>query len=108
MDIKSIIKNRHLILEGVKNSIITREDVEVIAKERKAICDACPLKDVNRIGAEICSPHVADAHAITGVLTKGCGCSLHMKQRSLASSCPLEKWGAHTDDWEINDVLKNL
>ena len=108
MDIKSVIKNRNLILEGVKNSLIKKEDVEKIAKERSIVCDVCPVKSINSLGKEICDSEKQDVDYNTGKMGNGCGCYLHLKQRSLHSSCPLHKWEALTDDAEVGNILKNL
>lgn len=80
----------------------------MIAKEREAICNACSLKKLNSLNNAICDSESTDADAKTGEQTHGCGCFLHLKQRSLHSSCPLHKWLALTDDQEIGSILKNL
>lgn len=64
------------ILSGWQKLIFTDEEVEVIAKERKKICDACPSKS-KMISLEICSE---------------CFCPIHAKVRSLESKCPKDLW----------------
>jgi len=118
MDLKSIIKNRSLILEGIKNSLISKSDVEEIAKERKSVCDACPLKSTTSAGNEICDSHKKGAAVKSftyeglrrkkGQEFKGCGCLLYLKHRSLHSSCPLGKWEALTKDEELGQILREL
>jgi hypothetical protein len=65
------------ISKGIINYIVTDDSVEVIAKERKAICDSCPNK-VIQLGLECCGL---------------CHCILEFKTRSLDSVCPDGKWG---------------
>jgi len=79
-----IWKNKGMILEGIKNAIFTKEDVEIIAAKRMAICNACPSIGTNCIapGTQPCCGE--------------CGCSLAFKTRALAASCAHEnpKWHA--------------
>ena len=116
--IKTIIKNKELILEGIKNSIVTKEHVEEIANERKAICDGCPLKSVTSLNADVCDRGkqgkaiktfmYEDERRTEGTIYNGCGCSLHLKHRSLNVMCPLGKWDALTNDAEVAKTLKEL
>lgn len=82
--------------------------MEKIAKERSIVCDVCPVKSINSLGKEICDSEKQDVDYNTGKMGNGCGCYLHLKQRSLHSSCPLHKWEALTDDAEVGNILKNL
>ena len=41
MNLKSIIKNKELIWEGIKNATIKKEHIEEIAAERNEICQKC-------------------------------------------------------------------
>jgi len=82
--------------------------VEMIAKERQAICDVCIIKSLNFAGKEICDSHKQIPHAITGKMTNGCGCLLHLKHRSVHSGCPAGKWLALTDDEEVGNALNEL
>lgn len=116
--LKEIIENRSLILEGIKNSIITKSDVEEIAKERKSICDNCPVKTAHDTGdkcdshkhgfAEIDFTYTDGSKRKKGNVYSGCGCFLHLKTRSVSASCPLGKWLALTNDEEVNKALKEL
>lgn len=72
-------KNRELILQGIKYSFIKSEHVEQLAAERKAICDTCPLIDLE--GSKCFMPG-------TSPCCGECGCSLKFKTRSMASECP--------------------
>ena len=94
-----IIKNRNKILEGIKNKVFKQEHVEAEAKIRWDICKECDLLDVK--GSDCAMPG-------TQPCCKDCGCSLSFKIRSLASSCPKDKWPAYlTEDEELN-LLKQL
>lgn len=94
----NIWKNREQILEGIKNSIFKKEDVEIIAEDRRKICNTCPFidtegKECAMIGTQPCCGK--------------CGCSLHLKTRSLSSSCPEGFWKELLKD-EDTDLLKTL
>ena len=84
-----IWKNKNKILEGIKNSIFTQEHIEVIANERKEICDKCPHKTENKE---------------CGL----CGCVLHIKQRSLSSSCDDKRWDAVLTEEEDDNLNNSL
>lgn len=93
--LSQIWKERHKIMEGIKNSIIRDEFVEEVASLRYSICDACPSKgdECVVIGTAPCCNE--------------CGCSLAFKTRSLASECPLGKWEALVSE-EEEEQLDNL
>jgi hypothetical protein len=93
--LKTIWKERHKIVEGIKNSIIRDQFVEEVAAMRYAICDECPSK------GKKC------AVKGTAPCCNECGCSLGFKTRSLASDCPLGKWEALISE-EEEDALDNL
>ena len=81
------------ILEGIKNSIFVKEEVEKIANERYEICKACPKLSSNqgKPGANpgpYYNPKRPDEHCTI------CACNIHAKVRSLHTSCPIDKWGA--------------
>lgn len=86
----SIIKH---ILEGIKNSIFVKEEVEKIAKERYAICQTCPKNSKNKDNADFdpgrfYSTVRPDEHC------SECACNIYAKNRSLHTSCPIHKWAA--------------
>lgn len=89
MNIIKIWKNKNQILEGIKNSIFTRDDVEQIAKERNAICIKCELYDD---GKDMSACVIPGTHPCCNKEKGGCGCCLHFKVRSLSTSCPLGYW----------------
>ncbi len=91
----NIWKNKNKILEGIKNSIFKTEHVEVIAKERNKICKKCP--HIDNTDSTCLLPR-------TEPCCKLCGCSLHLKQRSLSSSCDDGRWGAVLSE-EEEDLL---
>jgi hypothetical protein len=97
MNLKKIWSNREQILEGIKNSVFKKEDVEVIAEQRLGICNHCPNLDT--VGSKCELP---GSQPCCGL----CGCKLSYKVRSLSSSCPENKWDAYlTQDEEDNLTL---
>lgn len=93
--LKTIWKNKHKIVEGIKNSIIRDEFVEKVAAMRYDVCEACPSK------GKKC------AVKGTAPCCNECGCSLLFKTRSLSSDCPLGKWESLITV-EEEDELENL
>lgn len=88
--IGQIFKNRSQILEGIKNNLFKREHIEIIAAERLEICKQCKQYDETGIGCAVIGTQPCCNK------NGGCGCSLSIKTRSLASACPLvvPKWEA--------------
>ena len=85
--------NLDKILEGVKNKIFKKEDIEQIAKLRYQHC--IPCKHFDDEGSSC-------AVKATKPCCSACGCSLAIKLRSLSSSCPKGKWPAVMDkDTEV-------
>lgn len=81
--LRKIWKNRGQILEGVANSLIIKEEIEKIARDRLDICRSCIYYDrdgtsekVVLKGLEACSV---------------CGCSLHLKVHCMSCSCAMEE-----------------
>lgn len=88
--LKKIWKNKEAILEGIKNNIFKKDNIEAIAKERNKICKTCEFQDT--IGNDCVVP-------LTNPCCSKCGCSLKFKLRSLSSDCPEGKWlSVLTDD----------
>jgi hypothetical protein len=103
MILNSIIqiwKHKGQILEGVKNNIFKREDVEQIASYRMDICTNCPIYDASGEGCM-----VPGTQPCCNQDKGGCGCSLNFKTRSLSSSCPMGRWDAELNE-EEEDALK--
>lgn len=84
-----IWKAKGQILEGIKNSVFKKEDVEQIADQRMEICKSCSLFD--EVGAGCILP---GSHPCCDEKKGGCGCSLAFKTRSLSSECPKGRWKA--------------
>lgn len=84
------------IIEGIKNSIFVKEEVEKIASQRYAICRGCPANSSNQNKPDIIKPEPGpyylplrpDEHCTH------CACNLHAKIRSLHTACPIDKWPA--------------
>ena len=85
------------ILEGIKNKVFSKDDVEEIASMRWSICDTCQYVD-----------HVGTYCVVPGSqpCCSDCGCILSLKIRSLSASCPKGKWAAFMDE-ETEEKLKN-
>lgn len=85
--LKSGIKNRKLVIEGIKNNIFKQEHIEQIFQERKAICHSCTFHSLKvRKEKELVIPY---NHCTL------CGCKDEIKLRSLGSRCTDEenpKW----------------
>ena len=80
LSIKQLLKNRHKILEGIKNKVFKKEH-------------ECEYLDTEGNNCAMPGTHPCCAD---------CGCSLSIKLRSLASECPKKKWPAYlTEDEEI-------
>jgi hypothetical protein len=84
-DVIRVWKERNKILEGIKNRVFKKADVEYIAAERMAICDTCPFIDPE--GHRCMVPG-------TGPCCGLCGCSLPLKIRALSATCDADRWGA--------------
>ncbi len=94
-----IWKSKGEIIEGIKNSIFTKEDVEAIAKERMSICNGCEHID-----------NTGDKCLVSGTqpCCSLCGCKLFFKTRSLASSCPASKWSSELTEDEAQKLEQKL
>jgi len=88
-NIIQIWKNKGAIIEGIKNNIFKKEDIEDVASYRMKICKRCPLFDTSGEGCLV--PGTAPC---CDNRKQGCGCSLNIKTRSLSSSCPHGHWDA--------------
>lgn len=97
--ILEIWKNRNKIIEGIKNSIFTKEHVEELANYRNEICQKC--EHINREGSKCVMPGTQPCCGI-------CGCSLHLLQRSLSSSCEAGKWEAVLSEEEADTLHNHL
>ena len=94
-----IWKNGGQILEGIKHKIFKKEHVEIVAKERLAICKKCSLFDTK--GDKCLVPG-------TQPCCGSCGCSMDLKIRSLSSECPEGKWDAilsHEENYLLNEQI---
>lgn len=94
-----IWKNKGKIAEGVANSVFKKAHVEEIAEARMKICMGCSFID-----------HEGSKCAVPGTqpCCGACGCSLHLKQRSLSSGCDEGFWDAVLTDQEESMVKSNI
>jgi hypothetical protein len=102
-NIIQIWKSKGQILEGIKNSIFKKEDVEQIAEQRMAICSTCQLYTEDDKGCM-----VVGTQPCCDERQGGCGCSLGFKIRSLSSECPLGKWKAEMTEEEEDQLKQKL
>lgn len=96
--IKKLTENRKQILEGIANSIFINKKVEEIANHRLEICNACP--HIDRTGEKCVVPKTNPCCGL-------CGCSLHLKSRSLSSSCDDGRWRAVLSEEEESNLNLN-
>lgn len=100
--IKQIWKSKYQIIEGITNRYITKEHIELVAKARMDVCNACPLLD--RTGAKCIIPG-------TGICCGQCGCVTSFTTRSLSYSCPHPdgpRWKAVTSEEQENKIYERL
>ena len=100
-NIHRIWKNRKSILEGIKNNIFKKDDIEEIAAERMVACMKCP----HISHGDKCM--VPGTQPCCGL----CGCKLSWKLRSLAEYCPdpdNKRWDRFVTDEEEVDINKEL
>ena len=102
-NIIQIWKAKGQILEGVKNNIFKKEDVEEIAKTRMNICFFCDLYTESGAGCM-----VAGTSPCCNQELGGCGCSLTFKTRSLSSECPKGHWKAELSQDEEDMINQKL
>lgn len=82
------------ILEGIKNSIFVKGEVEAIAEQRHAICKACPRDSKNRDKKDLFNPGKYYSEIRPDEHCSLCACNIHAKVRSLHTSCPENRWDA--------------
>lgn len=81
------------IIDGIKNSIFVREEVEKIAQTRLEICNSCPRNSANK-SKEFFEPAKYYSTLRPDDHCSECACNIHAKTRSLHTSCPIDKWSA--------------
>jgi hypothetical protein len=99
MSLLEIWKNKGAILEGVKNNVFKKKEVEEIAEARLEICKGCEHYDTQ---GSLC------ALPGTQPCCGSCGCSLVLKSRSLSSSCPMNKWAALLSEEEVDKIYDKI
>jgi hypothetical protein len=95
----TIWKEKGNILEGIQNSIFSKQDVEIIAEKRMSICEGCVNLDTN--GNHCLVPG-------TQPCCSKCGCKLAWKTRALSSECPIGNWKAEVSQDEEDQINKQL
>jgi len=94
-----IWKAKNQILEGIKNKIFKKEDVELIAKERQNICDKCP--HINKNGDKCYLKGTQPCCSL-------CGCDLSLKTRALSAACDDNRWDAVLNEEEEDQLNESL
>jgi hypothetical protein len=81
------------ILEGIKNTVFVKEEVEKIAEARYEICKVCPKNSSNKDKPDF-DPGKYYSSLRPDEHCSMCACNLHAKTRSLHTACPVDKWKA--------------
>jgi hypothetical protein len=90
-------------MEGIKNNVFKREDVERVADARMEICTNCSIYDPSGEGCM-----VVGTAPCCNQDKGGCGCSLTFKTRSLSSECPKGYWLAEMTQEEEDKLNEKL
>jgi hypothetical protein len=94
-----IWKEKNKILEGIRNNIFKKADVEHVAAERMEVCLTCP-----HIDNEGSKCMILGTKPCCGL----CGCSLSLKTRSLSSYCDDKRWDAVLSEEEQELVDRQI
>ena len=86
-DSKAIVLEN--IVKGFSNLIFNDPEVELLATQRAKICALCPYAEKSGIYSIIIDNKTTQ---IQGMKCGRCGCNLSAKVRSVADSCPINKW----------------
>lgn len=95
------------IIEGVKNSVFVKEEVEKIAATRYEICTACP-KNSNNSGQDFFDPGKYYSEIRPDEHCSMCACNIHAKVRSLHTHCPIDSWLAVASKEEAAKIAAAL
>jgi hypothetical protein len=85
----------HQIAQGWYNFVHGSPEVKQMMDSRLRICETCPNKRVLNSLGQLIVKAIDDAGSV--YYCGGCGCPLAGKTASPEASCPLQKWGPHTD-----------
>jgi len=99
MSLIKIWKEKNKILEGIKNKVFKRKDVENIAAERFNICSNCPNIDYS--GDKCYMRGTQPCCAL-------CGCDLSLKIRALSAACDDKRWDAVLSEEEEDQLNESL
>jgi hypothetical protein len=98
------------LLEGIKNAVFVKEEVEKVAAERIAICEKCEHYSPNVLAAG------GGPFARKDAFCTDCGCNMYLKTRAMSAFCPLgsgvshfpnevSKWPALTMDGDAAEKI---
>jgi hypothetical protein len=96
--IKTILKNKTQIAEGIWNYANPKESIEAVASYRNNICLSCESIDLK--GDSCIAPGSQPCCSL-------CGCSLKFKVRSMSSACPADKWKAVLTEEEEDKLYED-
>ena len=94
-----IWKERGKIMEGIKNRVFQKKDIEEIASYRMDICNSCELIDKEGKSCALIG---------TAPCCSTCGCCLALKTRSLSSFCDQGHWFAEVSDKEAHMIEEHI
>lgn len=100
--IQRVWKNKFKILEGLKNALIYRPEVEAVAYNRMQSCLTCDL--IDHEGKSCIMPGTQPCCGV-------CGCKLYLKTRSMSSFCEHpngSKWPALMTPEEEDAYYKKI
>lgn len=81
------------IMEGIKNSLWIKKEVEKVSQSRLSICNTCPEYSIN---AKLAGKKILR----TDAFCMNCSCNMFLKSRALSAQCPLGKWAAEATEEE--------
>lgn len=90
------------IMEGVWNSVFVKNNIEVISRERLAVCKGCSFNSDHQKTFNNYKTFRPDFHCTD------CGCNLQTKTRALSQSCPKGKWLAQITEDEEGEINRKL
>lgn len=100
--LQRIFRDRKKIIEGVKNTLFKKSEIEAIAQERMTICLTCDT--IDHEGTKCAVPGTAPCCG-------DCGCKLAFKTRSLSSQCTHPdgpKWKARLSQKEEDELYSKI
>lgn len=103
--IPKIWANKAGIMEGIKNRVFKKKDIEDLSEYRLNVCSTCiwnsnnikdkEYKDLDSSITDIKSEsYIEDSKKRPDLHCVNCSCNLGLKTRCLSCVCPIGKWKA--------------